>query len=253
MNLLKARTGWDWILGGLTLFRKRPFFLTNLFFIYLISLILLSMIPFIGQILPILIAPVFTFLFMYVCFSIDIGRQITFRECFEVLDRTIIWRLVMVGGVYLIFGLFAVGLSFLVEGGNLFFLFVQSSPDKLPSPDLGGMFIALGLIFIVYIPFAMATWFAAPLIGWKKMGFGKALFYSFFTVVREYRPFVVYMFSWVFGFILLNLASGLLNILIGRSAAAFIAFILSVIISVWMYCSFYPTYRDIFGRPDSNL
>ena len=50
MNLLKARTGWDWILGGLTLFRKRPFFLTNLFFIYLISMILLSMIPFIGQI-----------------------------------------------------------------------------------------------------------------------------------------------------------------------------------------------------------
>ena len=169
MNLLKARTGWDWILGGLTLFRKRPFFLTNLFFIYLISMILLSMIPFIGQILPILIAPVFTFLFMYVCFSIDIGRQITFRECFEVLDRTIIWRLVMVGGFYLIFGLLAVGLSFLVEGGNLFFLFVQNSPDKLPSPDLGGMFIALGLIFIVYIPFAMATWFAAPLIGWKKM------------------------------------------------------------------------------------
>ena len=127
MNLLKARTGWDWILDGLTLFRKRPFFLTNLFFIYLISLILLSMIPFIGQILPILIAPVFTFLFMYVCFSIEIGRQITFRECFEVLDRTIIWRLVMVGGVYLIFGLFAVGLSFLVEGENLFFLFHQIS------------------------------------------------------------------------------------------------------------------------------
>ena len=185
MNLLKARTGWDWILGGLTLFRKRPFFLTNLFFIYLISMILLSMIPFIGQILPILIAPVFTFLFMYVCFSIDIGRQITFRECFEVLDRTIIWRLVMVGGFYLIFGLLAVGLSFLVDGGNLFFLFVQNSPDKLPSPDLGGMFIALGLIFIVYIPFAMATWFAAPLIGWKKMGFGKALFYSFFTIAES--------------------------------------------------------------------
>ena len=73
MNLLKARTGWDWILDGLTLFRKRPFFLTNLFFIYLISMILLGMIPFIGQILPILIAPVFTFLFMYVCFSIDIS------------------------------------------------------------------------------------------------------------------------------------------------------------------------------------
>ena len=72
MNLLKARTGWDWILDGLTLFIKRPFFLTNLFFIYLISMILLSMIPFIGQILPILIAPVFTFLFIMPYNYVDI-------------------------------------------------------------------------------------------------------------------------------------------------------------------------------------
>ena len=118
------------------------------------------------------------------------------------------------GGVYLIFGLLAVGLSFLVEGGNLFFLFVQSSPDKLPSPDLGGMFIALGLIFIVYIPFAMATWFAAPLIGWKKMGFGKALFYSFFTVVRETYYCITSHESWSLKHLIPRIILGVIGFII---------------------------------------
>lgn len=252
MKLLKARVGWDWILNGLTLFRKRPFFLTNLFFAYLFSMLLLGMVPFMGQILPILIAPVFTFLFMHACFSIDIEELVTFRDLFKILDRTILLRLISLGGVYLLFAMLATGLSFLVEGGSLFSLFSQNSPNELPSSRLGVIFITLGLIFIIYIPFAMATWFAAPLIGWKNMSLGKALFYSFFTVVREYRPFIIYMLCWTFGFILLNSGAGILNSLIGQSVSVFITFILSIIVSVWMYCSFYPTYRDIFGRPNSN-
>ncbi len=253
MNSLKARTGWEWILNGLALFRKRPFFLTNLFFAYLVCMILLSMIPFAGQIFPVLITPVFTFLFMQACFMIDEEEPVTFRELFGILDRSVILRLMSAGGCYLFFALLATGLSFLVEGGNLFSLFIRNEPDKLPVSGLGSMFIALGLIFAAYIPFAMAMWFVAPLIGWKNMSLGKALFYSFFTVAREYRPFVVYMAGWIaLGVLLPYLSATVLNIFFGQSVATFIVFILSVVLSVWMYCSFYPTYRDIFGRPVTN-
>lgn len=244
MSLLKARTGWDWILNGLTLFRKRPFFLTNLLFVYLIGMMLLSVIPFVGRILPVLISPVFTFLFMYACFSIDVEERIAFRELFHVLNRTITLRLIMVGGVYLLFALFVAG---------VLFLFSRNSFDELSSPGLVGVFIVSGLIFIAYIPFAMATWFAVPLIGWKNMSPGKALFYSFFTVAREYRPFVVYVLCWMFGFTLLSFVSGVLNSLMGQSVSAFVTFVLSIIMLVSMYCSFYFTYRDIFGCPDSKL
>ncbi len=254
MNALTAKTGWIWVLTGWAFFRKRPFFLTNLFFTYLLSMVFLSMIPFVGQILPILIAPVFTFLFMQACSIIDSEEVLTFRGLFGVLNRIIMLRFLMVGGCYLLFIVFATGVSFLIEGGNVFLFFTQRSPDSLSSSQLSHLFVALGVIFIAYIPFAMAMWFVVPLIGWKNMGLGKALFYSFFTVVKAYKPFLVYIACWLLlGLVLPFLLAGLLSVLIGQTITTFVIFMLSVVLSVWMYCSFYPTYRDIFGRPFSNL
>ncbi|EEO28622.1 BPSS1780 family membrane protein [Oxalobacter paraformigenes] len=253
MNSLTARSGWNWIVTGLGLFRKRPFFLTNLFFAYLISLVLLSLIPVIGQILPVLMAPVFTLLFMQACYTIDIDQQSSFRDLFSVLNRTVMFRLIMAGACYLLFALLATGLAFLVDGGSLFVLISQGAKEEFTSSQLGRMFLALGLVFIVYVPFAMAMWFAAPLIGWKDMSLGKALFYSFFSIVRAYKPFLVYVICWIgLGFLLPYAVGGVLGMAFGQSVATFVIFILSIMLSVWMYCSFYPTYRDIFERPDSS-
>ena len=253
MNSLTTRNGWDWIITGLSLFRKRPFFLTNLFFAYLISMVLLSLVPVVGQILPVLVTPVFTFLFMQACYTIDIGQQSSFRDLFAALNRTAVLRLVMTGACYLLFALLATGLAFLIDGGALFVLISQGVQEASPPPQLGKMFLVLGLVFVSYIPFAMAMWFAAPLIGWKNMSLGKALFYSFFSIVRDYKPFLAYVVCWVgLGFLLPYVAGGIMVMLFGQSIATFVVFIFSVVLSVWMYCSFYPTYRDIFGRPDLN-
>ena len=86
------------------------------------------------------------------------------------------------------------------RGKSVFSFLSRIHLNKLPSPDLGGMFIALGLIFIVYIPFAMATCFAAPLIGWKKMGFGKALLEQFFYScqgIQTFRCLYVFLGIWL--------------------------------------------------------
>ena len=55
MNSITAKTGFTWIVNGYGIFRQRPFLLTNLFFGYMISLMVLGIIPFIGQILPIVV------------------------------------------------------------------------------------------------------------------------------------------------------------------------------------------------------
>ena len=118
MNQANARAGWDWVTGGWNLFRARPFFLTNLFFIYVFGMILLGVIPLLGQILPVLLSPVFTFLFMHACFKAETGEQITFRDLLAVLNRQMLFRLSMAGSCYLLFAFLAVGLSFLIDGGN---------------------------------------------------------------------------------------------------------------------------------------
>lgn len=254
MTPLKARNGWDWMVDGLVLFRKRPFFLTNLFFAYLIGILLLNLVPLVGQIMPVLLAPVFTFLFMHACFTIDLEEKITIRHLFNVLNRTTLLRLLMVGACYLMFVLFVTCLSFLVDGGKLFLFFSQEPSAVTASQQLNKMIVSLVLMMIAYIPFAMAMWFATPLVGWRNMSLGKALFYSFFTVARAYRPFIVYLGCWVvLGFVFPCVLAGILKAFAGQSITVFVLCVVSIILSVWMYCSFYPTYRDIFGRPASNL
>jgi hypothetical protein len=106
----------------------------------------------------------------------------------------------------------------------------------------------------VYIPAAMAFWYAAPLIFWQKMGVGKAVFYSFFAVKRAGSAFLVYGLSWMLiGVLLPALISSLIAMLFAKSFVVMLILLpLSLMLTVVMYCSFYPTYTAIFGRPDST-
>jgi hypothetical protein len=113
--------------------------------------------------------------------------------------------------------------------------------------------ISLAMIFaaLVYLPAAMAFWFAAPLMVWQKMPLLKALFYSFFAVVGAGRAFTLYALGWLaLGVVVPALVSTLVALLIGSvSVTIFILLPLSIILTVVMYCSFYPTYTQIFGKP----
>ena len=104
-----------------------------------------------------------------------------------------------------------------------------------------------------YIPFAMAVWFATPLIGWQKMSIGKAIFFSFFAVLRTLKAFLVYIFCWLVLGMFMPVIIGSVLILLGfQNVAMFIMVVLSVFLSILAYCSFYPTYKDVFGQPDTD-
>jgi hypothetical protein len=97
----------------------------------------------------------------------------------------------------------------------------------------------------------MAFWFAAPLIVWQKMGLFKAIFYSFFAVYHAGKAFLVYAAAWiVIGILLPSIISVLIAVLIGKGAIVMmLMFIVSILLTVVMYCSFYPTYAHVFGKP----
>ena len=114
------------------------------------------------------------------------------------------------------------------------------------------MSAAILLTAALYVPAAMAFWYAAPLAMWQKMGVFKAVFYSFFAVHRAGKAFLVYGLAWVvLGVVLPTVVSILFAAIVGRSGAAMLLMLpLSIVLTVVMYCSFYPTYTDIFGRPE---
>ena len=103
----------------------------------------------------------------------------------------------------------------------------------------------------VHVPAAMAFWYAAPLIMWQQMPLGKALFYSFFAVRRAGRAFLVYGLAWIVIAIVVPTVISMIIALVSGSFTVvfFILLPISIMLTVVMYCSFYPTYTSVFGKP----
>jgi hypothetical protein len=114
------------------------------------------------------------------------------------------------------------------------------------------MSMAMLFAAIVYTPAAMAFWYAAPLVAWQNMGVVKAIFYSFFAVKRASKAFLVYGLAWiVIGVLVPVIISSVIALLFGKAAVVMLILLpLSILMTVVMYCSFYPTYTDVFGRPE---
>ena len=251
MNRIPAKTGWEWIHTGFTIFRKRPFFLVNLLFLYMMAIVLVSMVPLVGQMLPVFTIAMFTFLFMNATLMVDRDQPLTLGALFSTLDKLTLFRLFALSGCYILFGLIVAGISTVLDDGALFALIMarEGAPALSDEQMTRAGYMALAII-VLYIPFFMLTWFAAPLIGWRQMGVPKAMFYSFFTVAHNWRPFVVYALCFLaVGFIIPGIVGGIIGPMLGGIVGAFVIYIISVTVTTVLYCSFYPTYRSIFGIP----
>lgn len=113
----------------------------------------------------------------------------------------------------------------------------------------GAMLFAL----LIYLPAMMAFWFAGPLIAWKQMPLFKAIFYSFFASLRSAKVFFVYGLTWfAVGGLLPTAISVVIAAVTGNSNLIFMLMMpFSMILTIILYCSFYPTYSAIFGQASS--
>lgn len=253
MQKLPAITGWLWIKEGFSLFRRQPAEMSALFLGYMFLMLAISIIPLLGQILPMLLVPVFSMAFMQACVRIEQGRKVYPNLLLAGFRSPAFGRLVRLGLLYLLAAVLAVAASALVDNGV--FWQVMSGRKELDPQTVRESNMSLAILFsaAVYTPAAMAFWYAAPLIAWQRMGVGKALFYSFFAVKRSTKAFLVYGLAWVLiGILLPIVATSILAMLLGQSALVMIVLLpLSLVLTVAMYCSFYSTYTTVFGRPEA--
>lgn len=251
MEKLPAKTGWLWVKEGIALFRKQPAEVSTLFLSYMFLMLALGIVPVIGQLLPLILVPVFAMSFMQACRHIEEGKRVYPNLLLVGFRSPALRTLLTLGMLYLLAAFGAVGASALVDGG--IFWNAMTGIGGLTPKDIEGSNISLAMVLaaVVYIPAAMAFWFAAPLITWHDMPLGKALFYSFFAVRRAGKAFLLYGLAWlVIGILLPAAVSTIVALLINNmTIIVFILLPLSIILTVVMYCSFYPTYTAIFGRP----
>jgi hypothetical protein len=189
--------------------------------------------------------------FMQACLMIDNGERVTPGVLLTGFRKPVLGGLCKVGLIYL--GVFLVlklaTEMFTPESLRQFPGTIKIDPKgKLPF-TVADIMAVFGLLILETVSL-LTLCFAAPLTYWKRMGPGKATFYSFFAVVRSARVFGVLLLSW-FGiftaitFLVVNLFSQI-------ALAQVVLMWLMFLFIMFLQCAIYAGYRDIFGTPASK-
>jgi hypothetical protein len=252
MEKFPAQTGWLWIKEGFALFRKQPAELSTLFLSYMFLMLAVGIIPVLGQLLPLILVPVFSMAFMQACVHVEQGKRIYPNLLLTGFRSPAFGKLLKLGGLYLAAAVTAVAASSLIDGGV--FWQAMTGQVALGAKTMHDSNMSLAMLFaaVLYTPAAMAFWYAAPLVAWQNMGIGKSIFYSFFSVRRAGKAFLVYGLAWVvIGVLLPVFISAMIALLTGKAIVTMMVLLpLSIVMTIIMYCSFYPTYTHLFGRPE---
>jgi hypothetical protein len=251
MNNLPARTGWDWLKQGTVLFRKQPAALTTILFASILCSIGLSVLPLVGTVLSPLLIPSFSMAFMQACLMIENGDRVTPGVLLTGFRRPVLGALCKVGSIYLVVGLVEMLVVVLALGPEFFEKIARRQADpNAAAQSLSSEMVVFMLIALLNMVMLITLYFAAPLTYWKQMGTGKAVFYSFFAVVRSARVFLVLVLAWFGAFFLLASIATILfgQGTVGRVLLAWLVFLFMLLLQ----CAMYAGYRTIFGKPSSD-
>lgn len=246
MEKIPARTGWLWLKQGFALFRQQPGALSTLFLGYMLLMLLAGLVPLLGELMPVILVPVFGIAFMQASADIDQKKRVLPKVLLSGFHQPALVPLLSLGLLYLATAAVAIAASTLVDDGTFWQLVsgqIEPTSPLLKKPEFGG---AILLFMAFYVPCLILLWFAAPLIYWQQMSVGKAVFYSVVAVLRSYRAFLVLCAAW---FAISVFISKVVTLIFGISEGVVMLMApLSVVLTVVMHCSFYASYRQLFGR-----
>jgi len=249
---LPLARGWAWITEGLAIWRRNPALLTFASLGYLLMLLLISVMPLVGQPLASLLMPVFSLGVLNTCRAIDEGRKAGPDILFSGFQQNLP-ALVTIGAIYLVGSLLVLFLTSLADGGALLQIMTggeQVDPEATVAP---GFSLALLIAIALSTPVMMAYWFAPLLAGWWKIPAPKAMFFSFVACLRNWRPFLAYALALTFFVAIVpGIVIGVLG-LVSPTLATLVSVPLPVLLIPIVFASFYANARDVFaGPPDER-
>lgn len=252
MAPIPARSGALWIKHGWALYKQQPMPLSFLFLANLMLTVVAGGVPFLGLFFYIVLIPILTMSIMTACALIERKEPITSSVFLSVFRSKMFPTLLQLGVLYFFAGLLAALASRWVDDGVFWKIItgeLRLDPKNKIQPDFRIGMLSMAAFFL---PALFFFWYAAPLILWQKMSLAKALFYSFFAVWRARAAFLAYLLTWLsVCFFLPAFVIILVGTLLGDPNLVRIIIIpFLLILNVILYCSFYPSYTQLFDKPD---
>ena len=253
VQTLPAAAGWRWLAAGFAIFRRNPPLLTMLVVCYWLTVLLLNVLPVIGAVAASLIIPGLSVGLMQAARDLEQGQPVGLPTLFGGL-KTNTRTLMALGALYLCCTIGILGLSALIDGGELLHFMLSGKGADKETIEGGELMLPSLFVMILMMPVLMAYWFAPVLAAWHGQSVGKSLFFSFVACWLNWRAFFAYSAALLlFAGLVPGLVFGLLIGLLGGGEAGIGAFIvmplmtvIALIVFSTVYASFYVSYRDIF-------
>lgn len=246
-RIVSSVQGARWLADGWRLFSAAPIGWIALVFAYWLLMTLVSIVPFAGVVAAAVMVPAFSLGFMAAARAAARRAPLELGLLFEGF-RASRRRQLALGAVYFVCLGVVLGGSALVDDGALgtWMLTGRRPEDEvLQSDAFAGALLCAALL---YAPVMMLFWFAPPLAAWHDAGVAKALFFSFFGCLLNWRAFLAY--GAVSALVLVALPLAVLSVLMMLSlkvAAMSLLFPLLLMLMPTLFASFYASYRDVFG------
>ena len=249
-NVVEVFEGRTWLLQGLRIFKKQPLIWVLALLAYWTAMFLFGLIPVLGLIVSLIISPGIAFGFICLAKAIDEDRIVPPRIIISGFTGAKKFDLILLGCYYCGFLFLLLILVTLMNERSVIDL--VNSPNlatETQSPKENPFTFKIIFALILYIPIQMLFWFAPQLVVWGGLSSIKAMFYSFFAVLLNWKSFLTYLLSWLLILvsisIIIAILIGLLNL---DQSALFILFLpISLLIMGIAHCSYYESTKTIFS------
>ena len=249
LNVVPAKTGSLWVRQGIRAFWRQPLALTGLFFMFMASMSILSLVPMLGEFLALMLLPAATLGLMAATREVDLGKfpmpfilAAGFRTTADGKRN-----MLMLGLIYALCFVGVMGLSTLVDGGDFAKLYLGGGSlemDTLMKPEFQN---AMWLSMMLYLPLSLVFWHAPALTHWHGVPVAKSLFFSTVACLSNWRAFLVFGLMWSFIFMATMFALTLIGSVLGDGEFAAMAMLPAMLMLASMFfCSTYYSFKDCF-------
>lgn len=240
---------------SLRTFASQPLAITGLFFMFMVSISVVAVIPLIGGLLALVLVPAATVGLMSATREAEAGRFPMPMVLAVALRKGPQRRaILMLGVLYAIGALIVMGISVLIDGGQFARLYINGggmTQEMVSDPSFR---TAMWVSTLMYLPLSLAFWHAPALVHWHGVPPVKSLFFSAVAVLRNVGAFLLYGAMWI----ALAFAGGLVLLILAvvtgsPSIASFGMMPVAVLIASLFFNSIWFTFRDSFSadEPDS--